>query len=165
MSKKLVLIVDDDAGIRTTRALLCKHAGFDVITALDGFDAIMKLSSERLPDLIVSDLNMPHMSGFEFLSVVRRRFPLIRVLASSGAYTYGNDIPGGVIADGFLAKAGEQPERFLQCVGELLGMPECTLEERASRSAPPVWIPSNGRDPAGVPFVISPARIACDRFR
>ena len=39
---------------------------------------------QSLPDMIISDLSMPNMSGFEFLSVVRRRFPHIPVIAISG---------------------------------------------------------------------------------
>ena len=54
-----------------------------------------------LPDVIISDLNMPQRSGFEFLSVARRRFPEILVIAMSGAYQEGSAVPGGVIADGF----------------------------------------------------------------
>ena len=48
---------------------------------------------------------MPQMSGFEFLSVVRRRFPELLVVAMSGAYDSGDSVPGGVIADAFYAKA------------------------------------------------------------
>jgi CheY-like chemotaxis protein len=64
---------------------------------VDGFDALLQLQ-HRVPDLILSDLNIPQMSGFELLSVVRRRFPEILVVASSGAYD-SSAVPNGVIAD------------------------------------------------------------------
>jgi CheY-like chemotaxis protein len=53
---------------------LLHKEGYQVTTANNGFDALLKLK-EVVPEVIISDLNMPKMSGFEFLSVVRRRFP------------------------------------------------------------------------------------------
>ena len=60
------------------------------------------------PDLIISDLHMPRMSGFEFLSVVRRRFPAIPVIAISGAYNLSESFAAGVMADAYLSQ-GWQP--------------------------------------------------------
>jgi len=57
-----------------------------------------------VPDVLLSDLNRPGTSGFELLSVVRRLYPAIRVLAASGAYS-GRLIPLGLAADGFYEKA------------------------------------------------------------
>src|SRR5690349_2650427 len=102
--KNRILIVDDDPSIRTMVATTLSVEGYEVATAEDGFDALLQLKT-KVPELIVSDLNMPHMSGFEFLSVIRRRFPEILVVAMSGAYESGDAIPGGVIADAFYAKA------------------------------------------------------------
>jgi hypothetical protein len=56
---------------------------------------------------------MPQMSGFEFLSVVRRRFPEIPVLAVIGPYDSSDIIPGGIIADAFYAKGRKLPARTL----------------------------------------------------
>ena len=58
---------------------------------------------KELPDLILSDLNMPGMSGFDFLSIVRSGFPAIRAIAMSGAFT-GSEVPSGVSADAFYEK-------------------------------------------------------------
>src|SRR5437016_13843500 len=108
-SKHRILVVDDDPSIRTTVALLLTNKGYDVSTAEDGFDALLQLKT-KIPELIVSDLNMPQMSGFEFLSVIRRRFPQVLVVAMSGAYQAGDTVPGGVIADAFYAKGAEHSE-------------------------------------------------------
>src|SRR3954447_13182362 len=82
-----ILLVDDEASILESTAKLLGAAGYDVRTAQHGFEALLQLKRET-PDVIISDLNMPQMSGFEFLSVVRRRFPEIPVVAVSGAYEW-----------------------------------------------------------------------------
>src|SRR5690242_9478774 len=81
-TKYRVLVVDDEASIRKTLAMILEAAGYDVSTARHGFDALLQIKSGSV-DVVISDLNMPEMSGFEFLSVVRRRFPEIMVIASS----------------------------------------------------------------------------------
>jgi DNA-binding NtrC family response regulator len=63
-------------------------------------------SDRRFPTLCCRDLNMPGMSGLEFLFVVRRRFPNIGVIAMSGAFS-GNVIPPGGTADAFLEKGAD----------------------------------------------------------
>src|SRR5438270_12846662 len=109
--KTRILVVEDDATVRQTISKLLDAEGYEVDTANDGFDALLRLQ-EAIPDLILSDLNMPQMSGFELLSVVRRRFPEILVVASSGAYDSGA-VPYGVIADGFYAKGQETAAEFV----------------------------------------------------
>jgi CheY-like chemotaxis protein len=64
--------------------MLLMRAGYDVAVAADGFEALSQLG-KTLPHIVVSDLEMPRMSGFELLSVVRRRFPQILTVAMSGA--------------------------------------------------------------------------------
>ena len=96
--KHQILVVDDEEGIRDMSELLTVRAGYEVSTAQNGLDALLKMKRAS-PDIIISDLKMPQMSGFEFLSVVRRRFPEIPVIPISGAYGSGDEVPGGVIAD------------------------------------------------------------------
>lgn len=91
-----ILVVDDEPSIRTTAAAILSSKGYEVRTAAGGFAALAELR-RALPDVFISDLTMPHMSGFELLSVIRRRFPQIAVIAMSGQY---NGIPPtGLIAD------------------------------------------------------------------
>jgi CheY-like chemotaxis protein len=88
--QKTLLIVDDDAPLRMALCELFGESGCRVRCAEDGFSALREIRQE-IPDIVLSDLNMPGMSGFEFLFVVRRRFPSIRVIAMSGAYS-GSDL-------------------------------------------------------------------------
>ena len=93
-TKERLLIVDDEPSIRESLSSVLAEIGHPVRTAEDGFSALIEIRKE-IPDTILSDLNMPRMSGFEFLSVVRRRFPAIPVIAMSGAFS-GDEVPSGV---------------------------------------------------------------------
>jgi CheY-like chemotaxis protein len=147
-SKTRILVVEDDATVRLTISKLLGDEGYEVSIANDGFDALLQLQ-QRIPDLILSDLNMPQMSGFELLSVVRRRFPEILVVASSGAYD-SSAIPNGVIADAFYAKGQESAAQLLTIIANLIRRgPSGHKGENA-----PVWIPRNGTDHNGKPFVV-----------
>ena len=150
--KPHILLVDDEPRVRESLAGLLNAAGYDVSTAEQGFDALLQIRRVT-PDVIISDLNMPQMSGFELLSVVRRRFPDIPVIAISGAYESGDCVPGGVIADAFYAKGQHHPEDLLRAVADLIR----TSAARAMnhhRQPAPVWIPRNGKDSNGVPFIV-----------
>jgi CheY-like chemotaxis protein len=149
--KHHILIVDDEPSNRESLAMVLKASGYDVSTAAHGFDALLQLRRVT-PDVIVSDLNMPQMSGFELLSVVRRRFPEIPVVAVSGAYESGDRVPGGVIADAFFAK-GQHPTELLRTVDELIRTTAARAMNHHRQSAP-VWIPRNGQDSNGVPFIV-----------
>lgn len=151
-SKHEILIVDDEAVVRGTLAMLLQASGYDVSMAVNGFDALLQLK-RKVPAIVLSDLNMPQMSGFEFLSVVRRRFPQISVVAMSGAYHSGDAIPGGVIADAFYAKGHSTPETLLQIVASLIRTSAAHAVDHQRESAP-VWIPRNGKDSQGVPYVV-----------
>jgi CheY-like chemotaxis protein len=84
VSANCVLVVDDDPAIRGLLSRHLENAGFLAIHAKDGIDALVKLR-DTLPTVIISDLEMPRMSGVEFIGVVRRRFPVIPVVALSGS--------------------------------------------------------------------------------
>ena len=152
MSRHRILVVDDEHDIRVVRGLMLESLGYEVKTAEHGFDALLQLKNSELPEMIISDLNMPHMSGFEFLSVLRRRFPQILVIASSGAYGAGY-LPAGILADGFHAKGGGDLEGLFKMIEELFANPLERIIESHSRQVP-VWIPSNGHDSNGVPFIV-----------
>jgi CheY-like chemotaxis protein len=134
-----ILVVDDEETILLTSARVLELKGFEVRTAPDGFAALVELR-KALPDLLISDLRMPNMSGFELLSIVRRRFPHIPVIAISGEFN--GTMPAGLIADYFLSKGSYHPEDLFTRIADLIERspmrPSVTKPERA-----PVWIPRN----------------------
>src|ERR1700691_3261502 len=112
-----LLVVDDDAALRMSLSHIFAAFGHRVRCAADGFSALSELRVE-VPDIILSDLNMPGMSGFELLSVVRRRFPSIRVIAMSGEFS-GKKVPLGIAADAFYEK-GTGPSFLLRTVEAMM---------------------------------------------
>ncbi|HEY1526990.1 MAG TPA: response regulator [Candidatus Angelobacter sp.] len=136
-----VLFVDDEPPVRITGAAVLEAAGYEVLTAADGLEGLHALD-EALPDLIISDLRMPNMSGFEFLAVVRNRFPQIPTIALSGEYVTDN-VPEGLLADTFFQKADYSIPDLLQTVKELVRKaPERPVAGK--RNTSPIWIALNG---------------------
>jgi len=68
--EKVVLVVDDSATVRKFVAAALNMKGFRVITAGDGIEALERMPSEKF-DLIITDLNMPDMDGYEFIRTLR----------------------------------------------------------------------------------------------
>jgi CheY-like chemotaxis protein len=152
LAKHQILVVDDDEPVRDSIGLVLTSSGYDVHFAENGFDALLQLR-RTLPTVIISDLNMPQMSGFEFLSVVRRRFPHISVIAMSGAYHFEDAVPGGVIADAFYPKGRGTTDELLKAVTKLIHTSAARAAAHQEESAP-VWIPRNGKDSKGIPYVV-----------
>ena len=125
--KNSILIVEDEESVRTSLAMVLSVLGHRVRSASDGLAALIEMRQEA-PDILLSDLNMPGMSGFELLSVVRRRFPAVRVIAMSGAFS-GDQVPCGVTADAFYPK-GYGVAILMRAIESLT-----TFEQAASRNA------------------------------
>jgi len=69
--KKQILAVDDDSSIRELLEFLLRN-DYNVITKKDGMEAMMWLSEGNIPDLIITDVDMPRLNGYEFFKNVRR---------------------------------------------------------------------------------------------
>ena len=87
-SAKRIMVVDDSITIRKVTARLLTRHGYDVVTARDGLDAV-GLLDERRPQLILLDVEMPRMDGFEFAAHVRDHpdfggVPIIMITSRSG---------------------------------------------------------------------------------
>lgn len=69
---KTVLIVDDSTSMRQLVAFALKDAGYDVVSAVHGKDALDKLNGTKI-DMVITDLNMPEMDGIEFIKQLRTK--------------------------------------------------------------------------------------------
>lgn len=139
--RRRILLVDGDARfLHTCFDMLCEQ-GYEVLTAQDGFAALCVLRGGH-PDLLITDLYLPRMSGFELLSVVRSRFPQIAVIAFSNEFTPVN-VPHEAVCDVFLAKGPNLHFELVEETRRLIS--ESPLRStRAKSEIAPVWIPHSG---------------------
>jgi DNA-binding NtrC family response regulator len=91
-----IMVVDDDASIRRTLQLLLTRAGYEVIQASDGSEAV-RLWRDRGADLVITDLHMPQKDGIETIIELLSHTPGIRIIAmSGGGQTKRLDLLGNV---------------------------------------------------------------------
>jgi CheY-like chemotaxis protein len=117
-STNSVLLVDDDPDIRELLSNRLEEDGFEARQAEDGIDGLAKLRDE-LPNAIISDIQMPRMSGIEFVSVVRQRFPSIPVIILSGSGPV--ELPTGTEPDAWFEKGSLQIQELLRALHDLVG--------------------------------------------
>jgi len=147
LSEHGILVVDgDDAACDSIGSTLAA-AGYHVTLAEDGAEALFHLRSARLrnaiPAVIVADLSTPQIAGFEFLALVRRRFPHISI-AAIGEGCHGDAAPCGVNADVFYSKSLNAPADLLRIVADLIHRKESVHE----------WSPTDGTDVRGISYVM-----------
>ena len=87
-ARRLVMIVDDSVTVRKVTTRLLERQGYDVVTAKDGVDAVEQLENVK-PDLMLLDIEMPRMDGFEVTSHVRdhgvhQDLPIIMITSRTG---------------------------------------------------------------------------------
>jgi CheY-like chemotaxis protein len=112
-----ILVVDDDASIRDLLRMHLSAAGYEVHVAQDAIAAgYIVLRSP--PDLIISDINMPHMDGFEFIAALKAdtTLPQIPVIFLT-SYDEGDDRGKALGAVGYLTKP-VRADKLLQLVAK-----------------------------------------------
>ncbi len=119
---KTIMTVDDSASVRQMVSFTLKEAGYDVIEACDGKDALSKINNAQL-NLIVTDLNMPNMDGIELIKNVRanpahRFVPIIMLSTESQDAKKQEGKAAG--ATGWIVKPFK-PEQLLAVIKKVLG--------------------------------------------
>jgi len=121
--KPKVLIVDDDKFLLDMYAVKFGQNDFEVVTSLGSVDAISKLKDGFTPDVILTDILMPVMDGFEFIEQIKKDNiapnAKIIILSNKGERS---DIDRGMSlgADGYIVKANIIPSEVVQKINEVL---------------------------------------------
>lgn len=118
---KTILVVDDSSSFRNVVAIALKDAGYQVIQACDGKDALGKLDGKKI-NLIISDVNMPVMDGLSFVKAAKQiaayRFtPIIMLTTEAGENKKAEGKAAGVRA--WVVKPF-QPPVLLDAVSKLI---------------------------------------------
>ena len=119
---KRIMIVDDSATVRQVLRLTLTGAGFEIIEAIDGQDALAKLDGESI-DMMITDLNMPNLDGIGLIREVRqvqscRFIPTIMLTTESAEDKKQEGKAAG--ASGWIVKPFK-PEQLLKVVSMVLG--------------------------------------------
>ncbi|MFM7148796.1 MAG: response regulator, partial [Gemmataceae bacterium] len=124
--KKRILVVDDSITVREVERQLLRSAGYEVDVAVDGQDG-WNQARTGMYDMIVSDIDMPRMTGLEFLKALRnheqlRNIPVVIVSYKDREAERRQGLELG--ANYYLTKSSFHDNRFLQTVRDLIGGPE-----------------------------------------
>jgi len=111
-----ILFVDDDVSLAGLYAELLRGQGYVVHVAEGGFKALAYLR-RALPDLVISDLCMPGMSGMELLAIIRQRFPQLPLMAVSAADILPSD---ALTADAAISREELAVQQLFDTVARLL---------------------------------------------
>jgi len=121
MMGKTILVVDDSASLRQVVNLTLQSAGYEVVEACDGRDALTKLDGKKF-HLIISDVNMPNMDGISLLKEVKKHpsykfTPIIMLTTEAGENKKQEGQAAG--AKAWVVKPF-QPQQMLAAVSKLV---------------------------------------------
>lgn len=120
---KKILIVDDDAFLIDMYALKFTQNNFIVSTAFNGKEAIEKLTAGFIPDIILLDIMMPEMDGFEMLEKINTENispSSVKIILSNKGQQSDIDTGMKLGASGYIIKASNTPAEVVSQVNEIL---------------------------------------------
>lgn len=123
MEHKHILIVDDDSFLLDMYALKFSQAGYDVTIALGATPALEKLREGFVPDIILMDIVMPVIDGFEFLEKMRAEGlapKAARIVLSNRGQEADMARAKDLGATGFIVKAATTPQEVLAKVADII---------------------------------------------
>lgn len=122
-ARRRILVVDDSITTRTLEKNILEVAGYTVLLAIDGQEALGVIASSGMPDLIVSDIAMPRMDGFELTRRVKSdaqtsHLPVILVTSLDSPEDKSRGIEVG--ADAYIVKSGFDQNNLLETIEQLI---------------------------------------------
>lgn len=118
-----IMVVDDALTVRELQRSIFEHAGYRVLVAANGEEALTRMAEER-PDLVLTDIEMPVMDGFELTERIRAHpslstVPVIILTSRGSDESRRRGLDAG--ADGYIVKSGFDQNALLSAVERLLG--------------------------------------------
>lgn len=122
-ASRRILVVDDSITTRTLEKNILEAAGYEVQLATDGQEALLTIASGDLPDLIVTDVVMPHLDGFGLTQRIREdprteNIPVILVTSLDSAEDKARGIEVG--ADAYITKSSFDQNSLLDTIEQLI---------------------------------------------
>ncbi len=119
---KVIMTVDDSASIRQMVSFTLKDAGYEVVEAVDGQDALSKVNGQTL-NMVITDLNMPNLDGIGLIKALREKpeckfIPIIMLTTESQAEKKQEGKAAG--ATGWIVKPFK-PEQLIAVIKKVLG--------------------------------------------
>mgnify|MGYP001612855615 CR=1 FL=1 len=121
--KKKILIVDDDSFLLDMYALKFSQHNFEVYTAMNGIQVLDKIKNGLVPDLILIDIIMPEMDGFEVLekmSMEKLCENSVKIILSNKSQQSDIDRGNNLGVSGYIVKANSTPAEVISQVIEIL---------------------------------------------
>jgi CheY-like chemotaxis protein len=122
--KARVLVVEDSLGVRELERVILEGAGYAVETAVDGLDGASRLREDSPADIVVSDVEMPGMTGFELTRTIRRtkgweRVPVVIMTSRGDEDDRRQGLEAG--ASAYLLKGEFDQAELVETVRRLVG--------------------------------------------
>lgn len=101
-----ILVIDDEVDVRDAIGRVLERAGYRVRTAESALEGITAMEALE-PDVVVTDIIMPKINGVEAISMIRQKFPQVRIVAISGGGNFGITAyqPNAITTSAYLAAA------------------------------------------------------------
>ena len=132
-----ILVIDDDLAIRVLLQAVLRRMKFDVVQAEDGASGLEKLQTHGAFDLILLDLMMPRLNGYEFIEEIGKRFPAMErphIIVFTAAGKRGVDkIPAAAVCNSILKPF--DLDSFIDIITQCLNGSHRTDSEPSTRSA------------------------------
>ncbi|MEN2997861.1 MAG: sigma-54 dependent transcriptional regulator [Brevinematia bacterium] len=141
MAKETILVIDDEEKIREGLKTIFELEGYNVITSSDGEDGIRKINTEKV-DLVILDLKMPNITGYEFLKIVSKTDPFlpIIILTAYGSVEEAVNLTKQGAFDYFIKPP--DVDKLLISVGKALDIRKSLLEKNKEKAT----LPKNALD-------------------